>query len=140
MKLGRSWLTGFRRGLVTEIDDPSQAPQAFIPEATKLAEAFADKVDGVASTVITETLMGVPSTAHILGGCPIGDAPSNGVIDTRNRVFGYDNLYVVDGSMIPSNLGVNPSLTITAMAEHAMSKVPKKADAPGFSPCDDADL
>jgi cholesterol oxidase len=92
---------------------------------------------GIPQSSFTEVLFDVPTTAHILGGCPIGDAPDNGVLDGKNRVFGYDNLYVIDGSMIPSNLGVNPSLTITAMAEHAMSKLPKKAEDPAFSTCPD---
>jgi cholesterol oxidase len=67
------------------------------------------------------------STAHILGGCPIGATPDDGVVDPHHRVFGYDNFYVIDGSTIPANLGVNPSLTITAMAEHAMTHVPQKS-------------
>jgi hypothetical protein len=62
----------------------------------------------------------------------MGSSPADGVVDARNRVFGYDNLYVVDGSMIPSNLGVNPSLTITAMAEHAMSHIPLKDPVEGL--------
>jgi cholesterol oxidase len=61
-------------------------------------------------------------TAHILGGCPIGAHPADGVIDTNHQVFGYPGLYVLDGSAIPANVGVNPSLTITAMAERAMAK------------------
>ena len=134
MKLGRSWLTGFRRGLVTEIDDPSQAPQAFIPEATKLAETFADKVDGVASTVITETLMGVPSTAHILGGACMGGSAEAGVIDPNHEVFNYPGMYVIDGSSISANPGVNPSLTITALAERAMSLIADKHVKPTTNP------
>jgi cholesterol oxidase len=65
-------------------------------------------------------------TAHILGGCPIGAEPQRGVIDSNHEVFGYPGLYVVDGSAIPANVGVNPSLTITAMAERAMSLVAPK--------------
>ncbi len=64
----------------------------------------------------------------------MGTSPADGVIDARNRVFGYENLYVVDGSMIPANLGVNPSLTITALAEHAMSHVPLKEPECGLRP------
>jgi cholesterol oxidase len=66
------------------------------------------------------------TTAHILGGCPIGKSAEDGVVDTGSRVFGYENLYVIDGSIIPANLGVNPSLTITAMAERAMSEIPTR--------------
>ncbi|HEX5742459.1 MAG TPA: GMC family oxidoreductase, partial [Flavobacteriaceae bacterium] len=73
-----------------------------------------------------ETLTGIPSTAHILGGAVMGKDKNEGVIDAKNSVFGYQNLFVIDGSMISANLGVNPSLTITAIAEHAMSLIPKK--------------
>ncbi|HET9677493.1 MAG TPA: GMC oxidoreductase, partial [Solirubrobacterales bacterium] len=66
----------------------------------------------------------VPNTAHILGGAVIGSSPEDGVVDSGQRVFGYENLLVCDGSAVPANVGVNPSLTITALAEHAMSQVP----------------
>jgi cholesterol oxidase len=71
-----------------------------------------------------EAVANIPSTAHILGGAVIGADPSQGVVDARQRVFGYENLLVCDGAAIPANVGVNPSLTITALAEHAMSHVP----------------
>ncbi|HJL18634.1 MAG TPA: GMC family oxidoreductase [Sandaracinaceae bacterium LLY-WYZ-13_1] len=127
MKFGRNAWTGFRKGLVTHLDDPTQAPSAFMEEATDLARRFAEKVGGVAATMFTETLMGVPSTAHILGGACMGADASEGVIDADHRVFGYDGLYVIDGSAVSANPGVNPSLTITALAERAMSRIPTKA-------------
>ena len=65
-----------------------------------------------------------PATAHCIGGCVIGDSPEDGVVDVRHRVFGYQNMYVCDGSVVSANLGVNPSLTITALAERAMSFIP----------------
>jgi choline dehydrogenase-like flavoprotein len=65
----------------------------------------------------------IPSTAHILGGAVIGASPETGVLDARQRVFGYEHLLVCDGAAIPANVGVNPSLTITALAEHAMSRL-----------------
>ena len=68
----------------------------------------------------------IPTPAHILGGCGIGADSTPGVIDSSHRVFGYEGLYVCDGSTIPANLGVNPSLTITAMTERAMSLIPRK--------------
>jgi cholesterol oxidase len=71
--------------------------------------------------------MNTPSTAHILGGAVIGADPSTGVIDRDHRVFGYENLLVCDGAAVPANVGVNPSLTITALAERAMSRVPAAA-------------
>ncbi len=71
-----------------------------------------------------EATLNIPTTAHILGGAVIGSDPSRGVVDARQHVFGYENLLVVDGSAVPANVGVNPSLTITALAEHAMSRIP----------------
>jgi cholesterol oxidase len=126
MKLGREWRTGYRRALVTEVDDPSQAPSAFMEEATDLAERFADKVEGVTTTLMTETLLGVPSTAHILGGACMGDSAETGVISDKHEVFNYPGLYVIDGSAISANPGVNPSLTITTLAERAMSLIEPK--------------
>jgi cholesterol oxidase len=127
MKLGRSPFTGFRKGLISVLDDPSQAPKAFMPEATDIAERFAKKVGGVTATLLTETLLGTPSTAHILGGATMGRNADEGVIDRDHKVFGYDGLYVIDGSAVSANPGVNPSLTITALAELAMSKIPARA-------------
>ncbi len=124
LKLGRSMLTGFRRGVVTELEEGAEAPKAFMKEATEIAERFAKKVNGIAATMLSETLLGSPSTAHILGGACMGESASDGVIDHRHRVFGYDGLYVIDGSAVSANPGVNPSLTITALAERAMSYVP----------------
>ena len=109
MRLGRDVRTGFRRGLVTEVEDPSQAPSAFMEEATDLAERFADKVNGVPTTLVTETLLGVPSTAHILGGACMGASVETGVINAKHEVFNYPGLYVIDGSAISANPGVNPA-------------------------------
>ena len=122
--LGRGLMTGFRRGLVSRVDDPAGAPRAFMAEATSLADRFAQKVGGVTTSLFAETLLGAPTTAHILGGACMGAGPDNGVIDHRHRVFGYDDLYVIDGSAVSANPGVNPSLTITALAERALSFVP----------------
>ncbi|MGE0784608.1 MAG: FAD-dependent oxidoreductase [Sandaracinaceae bacterium] len=127
MRLGRNVRTGFTKGLVTKLDDPSSAPAAFMREATDLARRWAKKTGGVTATMFTELLLGVPSTAHILGGCCMGKDIASGVIDTDHRVFGYDGLYVIDGSAVSANPGVNPSLTITALAERAMSRVPARA-------------
>jgi cholesterol oxidase len=123
LKLGRSPWTGFRTGLVTQLAAGQTAPSAFMSEATELANRFATEVGGVTMSMLTETLMGVPSTAHILGGCCMGEGPAEGVIDRDHQVFGYPGLYVVDGSAVSANPGVNPSLTITALAERAMSKI-----------------
>jgi cholesterol oxidase len=98
-----------------------------MPEATELATRFAEKVRGVTVTMLTETLLGTPSTAHILGGACMGSSPESGLIDDRHEVFGYPGLYVIDGSAVSANPGVNPALTITALAERAMSYIPAKA-------------
>jgi cholesterol oxidase len=94
--------------------------------ANEVARRMAAKMDGVPQSGVLEVVMNKATTAHVLGGCPIGMTKEDGVVDPAGRVYGYDNLYVIDGSIIPANLGVNPSLTITAMAERAMSEVPKK--------------
>ena len=79
-----------------------------------------------AAVGLTEALLNIPTTAHIMGGAVIGERPETGVVDGHQRAFGYENLLVCDGSAIPANIGVNPSLTITAMAEHAMSHIPAR--------------
>ena len=114
------------RGELNTEAEPGNQPAAFIPEATEFAERFAEKVDGVPMNIVTETLLGTPSTAHILGGCCMGKTEDDGVIDANHRVHNYEGLYVVDGSAVSANPGVNPSLTITALAERAMSKIPEK--------------
>ena len=127
MRRGRSLFTLFTKGLCARIST-GEPPRASMPEASKLAEMVADKVDGVTASLINETLLNVPSTAHILGGSCMGSSADEGVIDTHHRVFGYDGLYVCDGSAMSANPGVNPSLTITAMTERAMSLIsPKNA-------------
>ena len=73
--------------------------------------------------VVSETLLGIPSTANILGGCAMASSKEKGVINENNEVFDYPNMYVCDGSMISANPGVNPSLSITAITERAMSKI-----------------
>ena len=124
MRLGRDWRAAFTRGLVTRVDDPSQAPQAFMLEATDLLRRFAEKVGGVPMSLLTELFLGVPSTAHILGGACMGATAETGVIDANHQVHGYPGLYVIDGSAVSANPGVNPSLTITALAERAMAGIP----------------
>jgi cholesterol oxidase len=124
-KLGRSFLRFFRRGIKTELGDGPR-PTAAIPEATELGHRVAEKIDGYPTSMMTETLLGIPTTAHILGGCVMGDGPHAGVIDSQHRVFGYPGLYVIDGSAVSANPGVNPSLTICALAERAMTFIPRR--------------
>jgi cholesterol oxidase len=121
----RSLLGGVR--LQTEQDQDQPNP-TFIPAANRFAAWLEKRTGGIAQSSVMEAVMNVPSTAHILGGAVIGADPSCGVVDARQRVFGYENLIVADGSAIPANVGVNPSLTITALAEHAMSWVDQAAD------------
>lgn len=103
------------------------APTPFIPEAFDLAARFARETGGKTLASITETWLGIPSTAHILGGATMGASAADGVIDRDHRVYGYDNMWVCDGSAVSANPGVNPSLTITALSERAMSKIGLKS-------------
>jgi cholesterol oxidase len=112
-------------GLSTTLDG-GPSPRASMPEASRLAEEYAALANGVTVSLFTETLLNVPTTAHLLGGCCMGADAASGVIDSRHRVFGHDGLYVVDGSAVSANPGVNPSLTITALAERAMAFIPPK--------------
>ncbi len=129
---GRGIFSWFRPSLKSVHGD-GPLPTAAIPEATELAEEYAKEVDGFVGSIVTETLFGVPTTAHILGGACMGTDREDGVIDHRHQVFGYDGLYVIDGSAVSANPGVNPSLTITALAERAMSFIPEKT-VPGVAP------
>lgn len=97
---------------------------SYIPIGQDVLYRYASKVNGVAQNAITEVAFGMASTAHILGGCPMGTSEHEGVVNDRFQVHGYSNFYILDGSIVPCNLGVNPSLTITALAEYAMSFVP----------------
>jgi cholesterol oxidase len=115
--------------------DPERPNPTFIPVANQAAEWFAKRTGGVAQSSVMEAMLNIPTTAHILGGAVIGADPEHGVIDAHQHVFGYENLLVCDGSAIPANVGVNPSLTITALAEHAMSHVP----VAGMASADSAD-
>jgi cholesterol oxidase len=129
LQRGRSLFTGFRRGLVSERDKSLPIP-AVLEAGRKAVTRFAQKVNGIPQSTLNEVLLDIPSTAHILGGCGIGRDAQSGVIDTNHQVFNYPGLYVVDGSVIPANLGVNPSLTITALAERAMTRIPPAPNAP----------
>ncbi len=116
-------------GLLGSSREAGPAPTASIPEATSLAQEFSEKMGGMPFSLITETALNIPTTAHILGGCCMGDSIETGVIDAQHRVYGYEGLYVIDGSAISSNPGVNPSLTIAALAERAASLWPARSDA-----------
>jgi cholesterol oxidase len=109
---------------ITTEQDAANPNPTFIPAANRAAQWLAARIGGTPQSGITEALFNVPTTAHILGGAVMAGDPSQGVIDARGQVFGYQNLLITDGSALPANPGVNPSLTITALAEHTIAQVP----------------
>jgi cholesterol oxidase len=120
----------FGRGVrLSTAQDPEKPNPTFIPAGNRAARWLENETGGVAQSIFFEALANIPTTAHILGGAVIGADAEHGVVDRNNRVFGYQNLIVCDGAAMPANPGVNPSLTITALAEHAMSKIPDKGAA-----------
>lgn len=131
MRLGRPWFWPFQRILRSH----GRRIPTFIPQANDFARKLAQAIGGTPMSMLTEILFDVPGTAHILGGCPMADSTERGVVDSRHRLFGYRNLYVCDGSVIASNLGVNPSLTICALTERAMSYIPQRRQ-PSLRPLD----
>jgi len=130
----RTVLSPFRRTLQTEAVDGVGIP-SFIPEANTAAIELARISGGQLLSFITECFLNVSNTAHILGGCPMGVDASDGVIDTGHEVHGYPGMHVCDGSSIPANLGVNPSLTITAMAESFATMQPCKNHSQSGKDC-----
>lgn len=120
----RKWYRLFRKD-ISAVQKANDIPLTVsFPSAEQATRSFAEKLGGEPATALTEILLGTPMTAHIMSGVAIGSSNDNGVIDETGEVFGYKNLRVLDGSIIPGNLGVNPSLTITALSEYAMSKIP----------------
>ncbi len=127
MRLGRSLFTLWRKALVSKPDEINHIPSK-IDIGHQVTRRFAKKIRGTPAGSINEGLLNIPTTAHILGGCPFGLSAEEGVIDLDCQVHNYPGLYVVDGTIMPANPGVNPSLTITALAEYAMSRVPPKEE------------
>jgi cholesterol oxidase len=120
----RKWYRFFKKG-ITAVQKKDDTPLTVsFPTAEKATKLFAEKLGGQAASSLSEIILGTPMTAHIMSGVAIGSSRENGVIDETGEVFGYKNLRVLDASIIPGNLGVNPSLTITALSEFAMSKIP----------------
>jgi cholesterol oxidase len=121
----------FGRGVALQTEqDPGRPNPTFIALANDAAERLAQRMRGTAQSSIFEAAANIPSTAHILGGAIIAAGPDDGVVDSQQRLFGYENLLVCDGSVVPANPGVNPSLTITALAEQAMSHVAPRIKRP----------
>jgi cholesterol oxidase len=99
---------------------------AYIPIGQEVMHRYAEKAKGIPVNALTEIAFNMSTTAHIIGGCPMGATAEEGVVDERFAVFGYPRMHIADGSIIPCNLGVNPSLTITALSEYAMAQIPPK--------------
>jgi cholesterol oxidase len=116
-----------KRGRLTSVQGEGEPNPTWIPVANRAARQLAENIGGVAGGTWGD-LMNIPMTAHFIGGCPIGDSPSSGVIDAYHRVYGYAGLHVVDGSALTANLGVNPALSITAQAERAMALWPNRGE------------
>jgi cholesterol oxidase len=128
MRLTRNIFTLFRKGVMFSIERGAQLPKS--PAiSNSITRQFARKMNGIPMATFMDSLFNYPITAHLMGGVPLGQDAEEGVIDLSFQVHNYPGLYVVDGSVMPGNPGVNPSLTITALAEYAMSKIPPKADS-----------
>ncbi|GAA0692184.1 GMC family oxidoreductase [Kitasatospora atroaurantiaca] len=119
--------SGLGKGKLTSRQGHGAPNPTWIPAAEAGAKALAESINGFAGSSVGE-IFDIPMTAHFIGGCPIADSPENGVVDPYQRLYGYPGISVVDGSTISANLGVNPSLTITAQAERAMSMWPNKGE------------
>ncbi len=125
-RIGRSLFTLFRTGMVAD-EEPGYEINAQVKGSHEVTREFAKRINGVALGSVGENLLGLPTTAHILGGAPIGKNADEGLVDENFAVHNYEGMYIIDGSIMPANPGVNPSLTITALAEYAMSRVGEKA-------------
>ena len=122
----RRWWRLGKSSMNSKLVPGTRKVPSYIPIANEIARRMGEKIDGQPLSSWPEVLFDVPTTAHILGGCVMGETPEKGVVDFKGEIHGYPNLYVVDGSNVPVNLGVNPSLTITALAEYIMSQMPEK--------------
>jgi cholesterol oxidase len=122
-------LTSYRKGGLLKTKQGTGEPNPdWIPLAHEIARQYAGHADADTGNIATD-IFNIPATAHYIGGCTIGDSRESGVIDPYQRVYGYPGLHIADGSAITANLGVNPSLTITAQAERAMAFWPNKGEA-----------
>jgi cholesterol oxidase len=124
MTYKRRWYWPFSKSMQSS----GQKIPTFIPEANAFAQTLAQLSGGTAMSMVSEVFFNIPSTAHILGGCVMGRSAQEGVVDHQHRLFGYKNMWVCDGSVVSANLGVNPSLSITALSERAMSFIPPAAE------------
>jgi len=122
----RKWFRLGGRKLDSNVPEGHKKITAYIPIANKIAKEMANRMNGIPMCLWTDALFDIPTTAHILGGAIMSGSPKTGVVDYNGKVFGYENMYIADGSVIPANLGVNPSLTIVALSEHIMSTIESK--------------
>ncbi|MEE2858394.1 MAG: GMC oxidoreductase [Candidatus Neomarinimicrobiota bacterium] len=123
----RRWWRFGRYSMNSEVSDGKKIP-SYIPAAEKTAQQILKKKEGTILTTYMDAFFNISSTAHVLGGACLAENEFSGVVDENFQVFNYPDLYVIDGSVIPANLGVNPSLTITALSEYAMSKFPENLE------------
>jgi cholesterol oxidase len=124
IRLGRSLFSMGRKGLVIKPEASQGFTASKIAIANQVTRKLAQKMNGIPASSFTDSLLNFPTTAHIMGGVPFGLTDRDGVIGLDFQVHNYPGLFVIDGSVIPANPGINPSLTITALAEYAMSKIP----------------
>lgn len=122
------WKPGIWGGRIILDNSGYKRVPAYIGIGQQVMEEYARKANGIAQNIILEVMFDRPTTAHILGGCPMSESISDGVINPDLSVHGYPGIHIVDGSVIQGNIGVNPSFSILAMAEYAMSKIPGKKD------------
>jgi cholesterol oxidase len=121
----RWWRLG-KRSLNSTVPKGMRRAPAYIPIANEVTRRLAKKMNGIPLSLIPEAAFNASTTAHILGGCCMGESADKAVVGFNGEVFGYPNLFVADGSVVPANLGVNPSLTITALSEYIMAQIPGK--------------
>jgi cholesterol oxidase len=122
--LKRRWWSPFKT--LRSSRNPGNEAPSYLPIANQVTREFATVSGGKPMNMLPESIGGMSTTAHILSGCPMGHSQQDGVIDTNHQVHGHPGLFVVDGSSVPANIGVNPSLTITAMAERFAANQPEK--------------
>jgi cholesterol oxidase len=120
------WKKGIFGGKMKIDNRGNKRVPAYIPVGQEVMERYARKVAGLPQNILLEIFFNRPTTAHILGGCPMSETTEKGVVDSNLKVHGYPDFYITDGSVIQGNIGVNPSLTITAMAEYSMNLIPSK--------------
>ncbi len=120
------WRKGIFGGRMMPDNSGQKRVPAFIPVGQEVMERYAARARGIPQNILLEVFFNRPTTAHILGGCPMSEDQDSGVVDNELKVHGFRNFYIADGSVIQGNIGVNPSLTITAMAEYCMSRIPAR--------------